>query len=200
MSEEWARISVHLHGENPRKFKEILQIVNAQGKDPTKIINDFVPKLYSLLLDKNSLGSQLPSGEQKPTVTKTEEQKLFDQYLKDTSNIDFSKIPKTSENPEPKTESSLLSPLQWVQDHTCHFRAVVKEKDGFTIYCNTKKIPLEVCMTRQKRYIFMQKRCQPIDRPKPTPPKKHFQDQRTRPYKGDGEGSYDPFSIGDGYQ
>jgi len=196
LSEEWARISVHLHGENPRKFREILQIVNAQGKDPTKIINDFVPKLYSLLLDKNSLGSQLPSGEQKPTVTKTEEQKLFDQYLKDTSDIDFSKIPKSGENPEPKTESSLLSPLQWVQDHTCHFRAVVNDKGKFSIYCDTKKIPLEVCMTRQKRYIFMQKKCQPIDRPKLTPPKKHFQDQepRTHQYK-DQDGYVDPFSY-----
>jgi hypothetical protein len=165
---------------------------------------EFIIKLdEKLLLDNSSLAPNSPSGEQKPPITKTSEQKLYDQYLKDTSYIDFSKIPKPSENPEPKTESSLLSPLQWVQDHTCHYRAVVKEKGGsFSIYCDTKKIPLEVCVTRQKRFLFMKKNCKPIGY---KPPQKQWQqrtqqDDRTRPYKGDTEAYFDPFSVGDGYQ
>ena len=183
--------------------KELLAIGELLGVsegDFSDRARETIHRLFKkLILDKSSLAPNSLNGEQKPQVNKTPEQILYDQYLKDTSDINFDKIPKNGENPEPKAESSLLSPLQWVQDHTCHYRAVVNDKGKFIIYCDTKKIPLEVCMTRQKRYIFMQKKCQPIDRPKPLPPQKHFQEQKTRPYKGDGEGSYGPFSIGDGY-
>lgn len=64
-----------MKGKNPQKLREILQIVNAQGKNPTEIFNDFVPKLYSLLLDKFSPAPNSPNGEQKSTITKTSEQK-----------------------------------------------------------------------------------------------------------------------------
>ena len=154
--------------------------------------NSMEKKLRKLVFDTSSPAPDSPSGEQKPQVNKTVEQKLYDQYLEDMADFKF---PKPSEKPE----TPAPSPLDFVEQHECHYRATVKEKDGsFSIYCDTKKIPLEVCITRQKRFLFMKKNCKPIGY-KPPQKQRTQQDHRTRPYKGDTDGYVDTFDIGDGF-
>ena len=160
----------------------------------------YIEYFQKLILNKSSPAPDSPNGEQKPQVNKTPEQILYDQYLKDTADFKF---PPPSENPEPVAESSLLSPLQWIQEHPCPFRTIVNDKGKFTILCSeTDKLPIEACMTRQKRYVHMQRNCRPLKKDKEKPQKKwqdRTQEPKTRPYKRDTDGYYDPFSVGDGY-
>ena len=185
--------------ESEEQRKQIWQVIGFGENSSESKSKTYIEFFKKLILDNSSPAPNSPSGEQKPQVNKSPEQILYDQYLKDTADFNF---PETSENPK-NVNAPPLSPLDFVEQHQCHYRATVKEKDGsFSIYCDTKKIPLEVCVTRQKRFLFMKKNCKPIGY---KPPQKQWQqhtqqEPKTRPYKGDTEGYYDPFSIGDGYQ
>ena len=176
----------------PQEIANAFLKIIGYGENSSKSKGDcFIEYVEKLLLDKSSPAPNSPSGEQKPQTNKTPEQILYDQYLKDTSEIDFSKIPKT-ETPKPQ------SPFDFIEQHPCLDRAIVKEKDGtFVIYCQGKKIPIEVCVTQQKKAIELGwKRCYP---PFSKPPQKKWQQRtqqdqepRSKLYK-DNDGYIDPF-------
>ena len=63
---------------------------------------------------------------------------------------------------EPATEQEQKSVYDYPE---CPYRTLLK--DG-NILCEEKhKIPLRACITRQKRYIAMERKCRPVGRPRP---------------------------------
>ena len=63
---------------------------------------------------------------------------------------------------EPATEQEQKSVYDYPE---CPYRTLLK--DG-NILCEEKhKIPLIACITRQKRYIAMERKCRPVGRPRP---------------------------------
>jgi len=87
------------------------------------------------------------------------------------------------------------NPLQFIQDHPCNYRAIRKTKEGFEIFCDDKKIPLEVCIQRQKRYLYNNRICIPkalaLARKRL---QKLKQPQKTRIYRDEFEQAYYPDS------
>lgn len=92
-------------------------------------------------------------------------------------------IPEKTENDGDAREyGNTESPLEFAHQHPCPYRTLFLDK---TVLCmENKKVPLEACVNRQKRYVHFQLKCVPIGyKPKP----KHRQDasQSNRPYSGD---------------
>lgn len=105
------------------------------------------------------------------------------QYLEDLA-LEKQKEPQETENP-----------LEFIQNHPCNYRAIRKTKEGFEIYCDDKKIPLEVCIQRQKRYLYTNRICIPkslaLLRKRL---QKQKQPQKTRIYRDEFEKAYYPDS------
>lgn len=97
------------------------------------------------------------------------------------------------QNTSKEAQSLPDNPLQFVEDNPCPYRTIIKDKSGFIVLCaETKKIPLEACITRQKRYIQFNKKCIPIGfKPKP---KSKPQTQKTRIFRDEFERAYYPDS------
>jgi len=93
---------------------------------------------------------------------------------------------------EQKQQQQSENPIEWLNDNPCPYRTLIKEKDGFSILCHEKhKLPLQACMTRQKRYQQFDRKCRPIDLEN----KKRWQkraDTKTRKYKDEFERAYYP--------
>jgi hypothetical protein len=114
---------------------------------------------------------------------------LYEQYLKDTSDFDWSKIPKDQPK-EPTENESKENPLEFAHQNPCPYRTVVQEKGKFLVLCAEEdKIPLEACVTRQKRFLHMERKCKPLSY---KPPIKRWQQRaqqepRTKIYRGDSD-------------
>jgi predicted CopG family antitoxin len=115
------------------------------------------------------------------------------QHYQKTLNVDVSKdaekLPKDSKNVQSLPEN----PFDFAQNNPCPFRTIIKGKSGFFVLCaETKKIPLEACITRQKRYLQFEKKCKPIGyKPKL---KAQSKPMKTRIYRDEFESAYYPDS------
>jgi hypothetical protein len=90
----------------------------------------------------------------------------------------------SSSFPSPQ-DSPFVNPFEFAESHPCPYRTLLK--DSREVLCaETKRIPLDACATRQKRYQHFEKSCVPIGMKKKTPfqPRSNSQAE-TRPYRGD---------------
>lgn len=84
------------------------------------------------------------------------------------------------------------NPYEFAQKNPCPYRTLIKSRDGFYVLCaETKKIPLEACVTRQKRYLAFEKKCFPISLSK-KPKAKPQKPMRTKIYRDEFERDYYP--------
>lgn len=144
--------------------------------------------LYTLDLGFDEKPEQSNKNSIDPEVTTRESDPDYDKYLKDTAPFDTSKIAPAK--PQPKAPSV----FEHFQEQPCPYRAIVKEKSGsFSVYCDTKKLPPEVCIVRQKRYLHFNRNCYPETKKKK--PRPHTPTARKPKVDwGDSEG-VDSFSI-----
>jgi hypothetical protein len=81
-------------------------------------------------------------------------------------------------------EQQAENPIEWLNQNPCPYRTLIQEKEGFSILCAEKhRLPLQACMTRQKRYLQFNRKCRPIGMEKP---KKAWQkkiEPKTRTWK-----------------
>ncbi len=56
-------------------------------------------------------------------------------------------------------EGNRPDPFKLRKPEICHYRGITEEGEW---YCDTKKIPPEVCIKRQERYQYMGRKCTPI--------------------------------------
>jgi predicted CopG family antitoxin len=104
----------------------------------------------------------------------------------------FQKANVQNVNVEKPQNVEAFNPFEFAQNNPCPFRTIIKGKSGgFYVLCaETKKIPLEACITRQKRYLQFEKKCKPIGyKPKP---KGQNKPMKTRIYKDEFESDYYP--------
>lgn len=101
--------------------------------------------------------------------------------------------PKESQSlPDVQNIPQAFNPFEFAQNNPCPYRTIIKCKSGFMVLCaETKKIPLEACITRQKRYLQFNKKCIPIGREKPKKPHAN-KPMRTRIYRDEFESAYYP--------
>jgi predicted CopG family antitoxin len=115
--------------------------------------------------------------------------------IRQYQSLQIKEAPK--EAPETKSPDN---PFEFAQNNPCPFRTIIKAKSGgFYVLCaETKKIPLEACITRQKRYLQFNKKCKPIGlKPKPKPQSKPM---KTRIYRDEFESAYYPdYTDSDAY-
>jgi hypothetical protein len=123
-----------------------------------------------------------------PEVTTSRESDPdYGRYLKDNASFDTSKIVPTKEQPK------LPSVFEHFQDNPCHYRAIVKEKNGsFSVYCETKKIPPEVCKRQQERFASVGRPCRPLHK-KPRRPRPHTPKYGKPKVEWGDSAGYDPF-------
>jgi hypothetical protein len=165
---------------------KIYEIIGWSENSPKSISECFVEFFEKLIVDK-SLPTQQSTEELK--VNDKEIRNLYDQYLKDTSEFDWSKIPKDQPK-EPTENESKENPFEFARQNPCPYRTVVQEKGKFLVLCAEQdKIPLEACVTRQKRFLHMERKCKPLSY---RPPIKRWQQRaqqepRTKIYRGDSD-------------
>lgn len=60
-----------------------------------------------------------------------------------------------------RVEAEANLPLTYLDfaDCPCHYRAITEEG---ILYCDVKKMPKEVCIRRQKRFLTMNRMCKPV--------------------------------------
>lgn len=82
------------------------------------------------------------------------------------------------------------SVLEWLEKHPCHYRTLFQKKGAWHLYCEDKKIPLEVCRTRQRRFVEFERKCYPRGLKKT--PKRNPTAQRTKRFKDGDESRFNP--------
>ena len=87
-------------------------------------------------------------------------------------------------------EQGLPQETQSVYEYpACPYRTLLK--DGNVLCAETKKIPLEACITRQKRYLHFERSCKPIGMERKRRPRKYQTEDysqwhdATKPFRGD---------------
>lgn len=177
-------------GSYQRKIDEISAVISYDSDCKDARLRAVIDKAYELLiLNKNSTPVSDSESEYR------QKDPDYDKYLLDAAPFDTSKIAPPTPQEQPKAPSV----FEYFKDHSCPYRAVVKEPSGsFSVYCQTKKIPAEVCMTQQKRYAHFDRNCRPLSKKpqaksrSPTPAREGSK----RFSMGDSEG-VDSFDLGD---
>lgn len=160
-----------------RKINEICKAIGFESEYKDKRLLAVIDAAEKLVFDKNSTPLSDNESDKRRTADPD-----YDKYLLDAAPFDTSKIAPTKEQPK------LPSVFEHFQEHPCPYRAIVKEKSGsFSVYCDTKKLPAEVCITRQKRYLHFDRNCRPESKAK--------KPRRPRPYTP--KYSKSKFSMGD---
>jgi hypothetical protein len=101
---------------------------------------------------------------------------------------------------EPKQEQhEAPSVFEYLEKNPCPYRAIVKEPDGiFSVYCEVRKIPAEVCQKQQERYQHFDRQCRPLSKKSKQPPRpRPARIGSTRIDMGNHEDGGDMFDLGD---
>ena len=136
-------------GSKQKKIKEICIAIGYESECLSECLDAVIDKAYELLiLNKNSS----PASDNKSEHCRKDPD--YDRYLLDIAPFDITKLKPE----EPKAPQVIGRP---VFENECPYRSIVVGNKGFEVYCDTKKIPAEVCLTRQKRYLHFNRNCYP---------------------------------------
>jgi hypothetical protein len=180
--------------EDDSDWDTIFQHFGVTGEGDTELFRGLQKKL---ILDINS--TPVSDNESEPerviNLKNSTTLEAYTQYKEDVNKALASQPDLRPQQEQPKAPSV----FEHFQDNPCPYRAIVKAKDNsFSVYCETKKIPAEVCITQQKRYLAVDRTCRPLSKKSRRPRQPAAPRQGSTKFSmGDNEDAGDLFSLGD---